>query len=242
MKKNILFILLLVSATIFGQTDSVRQLRVFHKDRLIFMQDASKVDSMNFDWVEVDQHQYVDLGLSVKWATCNIGANRPEEFGYYFAWGEVETKSNYSTNNYKWFDAALGMIIEYTTEYSDGINPTALSSDDDAATVFWGDMWRMPTKAELDELTNNCMWKWMTINGVNGYKVTGKNGNSIFLPAAGCRYEGNDFSEGLHGSYWSSTISMDSASYAYEIGFCNGIVYCSYYQRSCGQSIRPVHP
>lgn len=242
MRKNILLILLFGATTILAQTDSVRQLRVFYEDQLIFMHDAAKVDSINFDWVEVDQHQYVDLGLSVKWATCNIGAKKPEEYGDYFAWGEVETKSSYSATNYQWFDASSGQIIEYTTKHSDGINPTVLSHNDDAATVHWGGMWRMPTKAEQDELTNNCIWKWTTLNGINGYKVTGKNGNSIFLPAAGCRYEGSEYSEGLHGSYWSSTISMDNTSYAYEIGFCNGFVYCSYYKRSCGQSIRPVHP
>ena len=122
---------------------------------------------------EINGHEYVDLGLSVKWATCNVGANKPEDYGDYFAWGETETKSSYRENN----------SITYGKNYSD----IGGRSRYDAARANWGGTWRLPTKAELEELENKCTWKWTTQNGVNGYKVTGPNSKSLFLPAANIR-------------------------------------------------------
>ena len=128
----------------------------------------------------LDTHQYVDLGLSVKWATFNVGATSPEEYGDYFAWGETEPKETYSWATYKWCDGTDANITKYNT--IDG--KTILEPTDDAAQVHRGDKWRMPTKAECQELIDSCTWEWTTSNNISGYRVTGPNGNSIFLPAA----------------------------------------------------------
>ena len=131
----------------------------------------------------------VDLGLSVKWAACNVGATTPEGFGDYFAWGETSPKSEYSYATYKWMqDGNRSQLTKYCTLQSHGYNgfvdgKKVLELEDDAAAVNWGGSWRMPTKDDMQELME-CTWEWTTLNGVNGYRVSG-NGNSIFLPAAG---------------------------------------------------------
>ena len=120
----------------------------------------------------------MDLGLSVNWATCNIGATKPEECGDYFAWGETSPKDVYTEETYLYYDVANNRkLIDIGTEIS--------GTEHDAARKQWGDDWRMPAEEELYELLRDCLWQWFTINGVNGYKVIGPNGNSIFLPAAG---------------------------------------------------------
>ena len=133
----------------------------------------------------------IDLGLpsGIKWASCNVGATEPWEYGGYYAWGETEEKSNYDTSTYKYCNGSYFSMTKYCTSSSFGTvdNKTTLEPGDDVAHVKWGGSWRMPTKAEQDELRNNCTWTWTTLNGVDGYRVTGPNGNSIFLPAAGFR-------------------------------------------------------
>ena len=175
---------------------------------------------------EINGHEYVDLGLpsGLKWATCNVGASKPEDYGKYYAWGETSTKSKY--NNSK----------------TDGkqMNDIKGNSQYDAARANWGGTWRLPTKSELEELMK-CTWKWTTQNGVKGYKVTGPNGNSIFLPAAGCRWGRSLNTAGVNGNYWSSTPSENS-------GYCAGYLYfgssdhfvSDYGSRDDGQSVRPV--
>ncbi len=193
------------------------------------------------------EHGYVDLGLpsGLKWATCNVGANTPEEYGYYFAWGEVEPKTTYDWSTYK-YGTSYDQLTKYCNNSSygkDGFtdNKTVLDPEDDAATVNWGGAWRMPTKAEQDELRNNCTWNWTTQNGVNGYKVTGPNGNSIFLPAAGYMYEGALSSAGSDGDYWSSSLYTDYPYYAYVVYFNSDDVGWSHYgYRYYGLSVRPV--
>ena len=138
----------------------------------------------------VDSRAYVDLGLSVKWATCNVGANSPEEYGDYFAWGETKPKDSYKWSTYKWCNGSKDKLTKYCKEsyYGRVDNKTVLDLVDDAAHVNLGGAWRMPTKEEIRELKDNCTWTWTTQNGVNGYLVTSKkNDNSIFLPAAGYR-------------------------------------------------------
>lgn len=157
-------------------------------------------------------HEYVDLGLSVKWATCNVGATTPEGYGNYFAWGETTTKENYSWSTY--FDSdEEGKIF---TKYYNYGGKTVLDPEDDAAYVNWGGNWRMPTKAEWQELKDNCTWEWTTQNGIDGYKVTsnkaGYTYKFIFLPAAGYRYDSNLSSEGSEGDYWSSSLVEDGAA------------------------------
>ena len=135
-----------------------------------------------------DGHEYVDLGLSVKWATCNLGANSPEEYGDYFAWGETAPKSDDSWTTYKWCEGTDSTLTKYNINSDYGIvdDRTRLEMEDDAACANWGEKWRMPTDAEWSELMDNCISMWTIQNGVLGRKfVSKKNGNSIFLPTAG---------------------------------------------------------
>ena len=171
-------------------------------------------------------HEYVDLGLSVKWATCNVGANKPEDYGDYFAWGETKPKNNYSNSNYSY-----------------SYNYTTLPLSADAARANWGGSWRMPTRAEQDELLEQCTWTWTTQNGVNGYKVTSnKNGNSIFLPAAGYRYGSSLYNAGSYGSIWSSSLSTYRTGDACCLYFNSSNVSWHYDYRYFGPSVRPVCP
>ena len=193
-------------------------------------------------------HEYVDLGLpsGLKWATCNVGANSPEEYGDYFAWGEVEPKTTYNWSTYK-YGTASDQLTKYCNNSSygkDGFtdNKTELDPEDDAATVNWGGKWRMPTKEEQDELLNNCAWTWISQNGVNGYKVTGPNGNSIFLPAAGGMDGGRFYDAGSSGNYWSSSLNTSDPGSAYDVYFGSGYVYRLSNIRNYGLSVRPVCP
>lgn len=162
-------------------------------------------------------HYYVDLGLSVKWATFNVGADNPEDYGEYYAWGETETKSTYAWSTYKYCYGTQETFTKYCFNSYYGYNgftdtKTILDPDDDVAHVKWGGNWRMPTIDEFMELINNCTWTWTTQNGVKGSKVTsnkpGYEGCSIFLPAAG-DYSGTSLSRaGEHGTYWSSSLHV----------------------------------
>ena len=186
---------------------------------------------------------YVDLGLSVKWATCNVGATSPEEYGNYYAWGETEPKTTiYTWATYKWCNGNDITLTKYNTssEYGTVDNKTVLDYEDDAARANWGGAWRMPTDAEWTELRENCTWTWTTKNGVNGYEVKGTNGNSIFLPAAGYRYGGFLYDAGSNGSYWSSSLYTDGPSRALDVDIRSDGVYRNDYLRFCGQSVRPV--
>lgn len=194
-----------------------------------------------------NNHAYVDLGLpsGLKWATCNLGANYPDEYGDYFAWGEVEPKTEYNWSTYKWCNGSSNTQTKYNT--SDGYgtvdNKTQLELSDDAARANWGGNWRMPTKEEQDELRNNCTWTWATQNGVDGYKVTSKsNGNSIFLPAAGSRGDSSLNNAGSYGYYWSSSLSTSNTSDAYCLYFDSSYVDWYFYDRYYGRSVRPVCP
>ena len=189
-------------------------------------------------------YTWVDLGLSVKWATMNVGASSPEDYGDYFAWGETSTKSTYDWSNYKhYINGSSTPLTKYNTSSSDGTvdNKTTLELSDDAAHVNWGGAWRMPTDAELTELREQCTWTWTTQNGVNGYNVTGSNGNSIFLPAAGFRDSSSIGDAGSRGYVRSSSLSTDPYS-AWYVGFGSSYVkrYTTY--RYYGFTIRPVCP
>ena len=194
----------------------------------------------------VANYEYVDLGLSVKWATCNVGAEKPEEYGDYFAWGEVEPKENYDWSTYKYCVDNRYNFTKYCNDSyfgKDGFmdNKTVLEPEDDASTMNWGGAWRMPTKAEQDELRNNCTWTWITQSGVNGYKVTGPNSNSIFLPAAGYMDEGALYGAGSDGYYWSSSLCLDLLLDAYSVVFYSGSVDWYGSSRHYGLAVRPVY-
>ena len=186
---------------------------------------------------------YVDLGLSVKWATCNVGASKPEDYGDYFAWGETTTKTTYDLSTYKWYKGSYTTLTKYNTDSSRGTvdNKTVLESSDDAATANWGGVWRMPTDAELTELRTNCTWTWTTQNGVNGYKVTSQsNGNSIFLPAAGSRTDSSLYDAGSYGKYWSSSLDTGYPLCAWNVYFYFSSVDRKHFPRDYGLSVRPV--
>ena len=193
----------------------------------------------------INGREYVDLGLpsGIKWATCNIGATKPEGYGGYYAWGETEEKDCYDWSTYKWCNGSKGSITKYCTDSSYGTvdNKTVLEPQDDVAHVRWGGRWRMPTIEEQKELLDNCTCTWTTQNGVKGYKVTSKtNGNSIFLPAAGCHNGAGVNLEGVLGSYWSASLDGDSSGFAYCLDLSSdncGMDSCG---RSYGRSVRPV--
>ena len=190
-----------------------------------------------------NNHEYVDLGLSVKWATCNVGANKPEGYGDYFAWGETQPKSTYNWSTYKWCRGSHDTQTKYNTNSSYGTvdNKKTLELSDDAARANWGGAWRMPTDAEFTELREQCTWTWTTQNGVNGYKVTSKsNGNSIFLPAAGYRDDSSLDDAGSYGDYWSSSLYTGSPYLAWGVYFDSSGVDRGYGSRYGGLSVRPV--
>ncbi len=187
-------------------------------------------------------HEYVDLGLpsGLKWATCNVGAIKPEEYGDYFAWGETTPKQSYEESNYKWYKKSFFGGAYKITKYKDE-RESLLEYTDDAARVNWGGSWRMPTRAEYDELRNHCTWEWTTLNGIQGCKVTSKkNGNSIFLPAAGYRNDSSLRNAGSFGNYWSSSLSTNFSYNAYYLSFGSGSVDWIFYKRYDGHSVRPV--
>ena len=191
-------------------------------------------------------HEYVDLGLSVKWATCNVGATKPEEYGDYFAWGETQPKSYYDWSNYKWCNGSDDTQTKYCTNSSYGIvdHKTVLEAADDAATVNWGGSWRMPTKAEQNELRTECTWTWTTENGLNGYRIisnkAGYTDKSIFLPAAGARYCSDLLNAGSYGFYWSSSLRTDYPYNAEGWCFLSDYKDLIYDSRNYGRSVRPV--
>ncbi|MBR3977553.1 MAG: SEL1-like repeat protein [Bacteroidaceae bacterium] len=176
----------------------------------------------------INGHEYVDLGLpsGLKWATCNVGASKPEEYGNYYAWGETSTKSSYTEDN----------SVTYGKNFSDiGGNPAY-----DVARKQWGSTWRLPTEAEFDELLNNCTWTWTTQNGINGYKVTSKkNGNSIFLPAT-WNNGTSPGGQGTGGFYWGSTPHESYSILAFILYFGSGYHSKGWLSRSYGHSVRPV--
>ena len=209
---------------------------------------VTEVDSVTFNKMMHNGHEYVDLGLpsGTLWATCNVGATKPEEYGDYFAWGETQPKETYNWSTYKWCRGSSDTQTKYCTDsyYGTVDNKTTLDLSDDAARANWGGSWRMPTTEEQQELINNCTWTWTwtTQNGVNGYKVTSKsNGNSIFLPAAGCRDDSSLNDAGSYGDYWSSSLCTDDSSIgAYGLYFGSRYVDWGYSSRRYGFSVRPV--
>ena len=182
---------------------------------------------------------YVDLGLSVKWATCNVGATKPEEYGDYFAWGETSPKTNYADDWSNYFDTNDGgsNFIKY---YNNG-GKTTLDLADDAAAANWKGNWRMPTKAELEELRNNCTWTWTTLNSISGYEVKGPNNNSIFLPVSGWRSNSVLYADGDRGYYWSSSLyEYSDSNSAYDLYFSSSEKDCIRNHRCDGLPVRPV--
>lgn len=193
-------------------------------------------------WSGVEPKVGVDLGLSVYWATCNIGASRSEQYGKYFKWGETEPKRYYDWATYKWAAGSTTTITRYNNIESYGTvdNVCVLYPEDDAATMLWGEGWRMPTLDEFNELVTKCSWTWGTQNGINGYYVTGNN-NTIFLPAAGSYGANFKGEKGDAGYYWTSYLYTDQPDCSWSLAFNQEGVdgYCATGRAVCAP-IRPV--
>ena len=187
----------------------------------------------------VNGYEWVDLGLSVKWATKNVGADNPSDYGGYYAWGETSTKSSYDRSNC--FDCLDSKGDSWGTYKIGGKTRISPTSGHDTARENWGGTWRMPTDAEFDELCKKCTWTWTTQGGHNGYLVTSKaNGKSIFLPAASSRYGSDTNNVGESGFYWSSTLSSSYSDFACYLYFDSSSHYTFINTRRDGQSVRPV--
>ena len=181
-------------------------------------------------------HDWVDLGLSVKWATCNVGAEAPEDPGLYFAWGERNKKADYLWATYNWCQDDQNHLTKYNPNKYFGKTDIkkVLVPDDDVATK-WGSTWRMPTKEEWEELYTQCTWEWTG----KGYKVSGRNGQSIFLPAAGSLQEKGSKPDS-DGNYWSSSLDVEHPIYAFRLNFSADGRRLSGFARCVGLSVRPV--
>lgn len=193
----------------------------------------------------LNRHEYVDLGLpsGLMWATCNVDADAPEACGGYYAWGETEEKDDYSWNTYKYYDNNYATVTKYCIHERYGIvdGEDTLEAEDDVANVKWGAIWRLPTLDEQKELCKECTWEWTTVNNVAGYKITGPNGNSLFLPATGYKNDGNIFNKAAAGYYWSSSLLRNSCTRSYYLLFdCEEYDKDDFSRRYSGRCIRPV--
>ena len=175
---------------------------------------------------EENGHEWIDLGLSVKWATCNVEATSPSDYGQYYAWGEILEKSEYTEANSQTYGVQMKNIsgdIRY-----------------DVARSRWGGSWRMPTQAEMEELVAKCRWKWTSLDGHNGYSVTGPNRTSIFLPASGSRYETDLDHAGMNGNYWTSSPNGSFAGNSSSLNFNADSRDVCWHYRDYGFTVRPV--
>lgn len=208
-------------------------------------------DDSDTDQNGLTSGQWVDMGLpsGLRWASYNLGASKPEGYGDYYAWGDEIQHDVYDWNTYRWSTAnssgGLNELTKYNTKalYGTVDNKQVIESHDDAASVYWGDGARIPTKYEWDELLENSTCQWTEINGVGGRKFTSRiNGNSIFFPAAGIRMDASRSSAGESGRYWSSTLKSNDPTDAYHLYFGQyGFSIdedCSY--RCWGVSVRAV--
>ncbi len=198
-------------------------------------------------WPDADNHEYVDLGLpsGTLWATCNLGASCPEEYGDYFAWCETVPKDEYTYENYKWWyfdENGYRYISKYNTRSNFGPidNKTEMEPEDDAARMNIGTSWCIPSLDQVVELVNSCTWQWTQRNGVNGHLVTGPNGNTMFLPAAGYRDGSSLEYVGTYGIYWSRSLYSYLPDRAYCLYFDSQYWDSEDFGRFYGYVIRAV--
>lgn len=251
---------------VIGRKFSIR-VRLIKPGMKYFYRTFVSISSLSYDYYgktfsfiieempSVNGHYYVDLGLpsGTLWAICNVGAFSPEEYGVYFAWGETEgyniKKTKFDWDNYKWCKGSARKMTKYCTKSSYGYNgftdnKIELDPEDDAAYINWDSNWRMPSCEQYAELFNNgyTTTEWTTQYGVNGRLITSlTNGNSIFLPAAGCSYGTSLSGVGSYGDYWSSALNVSDPDGARGLHLESSKVYVfDNGYRYCGRSIRPV--
>jgi|GEM_PF-1010071 len=219
------------------------------KDSLIYGDELS-FTTMAITTGDLNGHTWIDLGLpsGIRWATTNIGATNPEDYGNYYAWGETETKDTFNYNTYRYFyNGNDSSITKYCNNaelgyegYTDDL--TTLDSSDDAATVNWESTWRIPTQEEFQELIDNCTWSWTEQNNNSGYSITGPNGNNIFLPAGGFMTGTTLGRPNENGSYWTNSINSENPLSAMYLDSWSTRFSISSLGRSSGNTIRPVCP
>ena len=233
MEDNIFIVEGLVSGTLYYYRTYVKLLDEIYYDQNVYTVTTRGAKPQG---KIIGDHKFVDLGLpsGLLWAECNVGASTPYADGDYYAWGEIQTKSDYSWDTYKWGNSP--------TKYNSSDGKTTLEASDDVATVKWGKECRMPSRAEFQELYNKCDWTWKSnYNGTSGYLVKGPNNQTIFLPASGYRFNGVLYYHGSYGDYWSSSLLTSCTDYVYYLYFGSGDIdpsgYCSPFN---GCSVRPV--
>ena len=233
MKKTLLTLIMLC-IVFLAHAQNVDTMYVYNIDGSVHKFEVEKIERIAFT---ASIGEAIDLGLSVKWASYNVGATAPEEAGGYYNWGETEEREKYAQTEYKFYDKTEHIF----TKYSNDDGKTTLEPEDDVAHVKWGGNWRMPTATELEELRDNCTWEWTTLNGIKGHKVTGPNGNSIFLPVTGKKIL-DGIADENNGYYWSSSfrgsdnaiaVCLGTGRYSYSVG--DGGSY-----RYQGRVVRPV--
>lgn len=227
---------------------SAQGVKIYKKDGTRIVIPYNNIDSIVAYGYSQNQyiHEYingyeaVDLGLSVKWAAYNVGASSAEEYGNYYAWGEIEKKDIYSEENYIHKDYVAGYVISYINI---GINGRIYETQYDVAFMNWGENWRMPSMNEFDELRSKCIWEWTTLNNVNGFRVYGPNGNSIFLPATGSKYSNKINGKESKCYYWTGTGcngEYEESAHAYFALEGSDKAECCLFKRYTGLPIRPV--
>ena len=205
----------------------------------VFFEEEESDEAVKAGLCPDNHHPHIiDLGLGVKWSCCNVGASKPYEYGGYYAWGETKEKDIYNWETYQYGYYNHSHHYDYSHLVNIGSNISGTSYD--AATANWGAPWRMPTKGEVEKLLT-CSSVWMQVNGVNGRKFTSSNGNSIFLPVAGIRWDGELVDAGDGGVYWSSTLAQSDPSSVYSLIVNSDYArWSSGFYRFGGQSVRPV--
>lgn len=213
-------------------------------DRVIY---NSETDNVIIKGANDNGHPYVDLGLpsGLKWAKYNVGATSETQYGKFFQWGETTTDTDYTWATYKYCNGSETTLTKYNTSIDFGENLDGMSTlrpEDDAARANMGGDWRMPTKAEFQELLKHTTNGWTRVNGINGWKFTSKTDTSkyIFIPAAGSYYNGSEDNVGSHGRVWSSSLDTSFPDSAWNLSFSSGNCNMDYITRYHGLSVRAV--
>ncbi len=232
---------------ITGNTDNLEEGEYKYKTYLKIGSDISYSEQeytfkVNRSLCPDNNHPHaIDLGIGTKWACCNVGANSPEAYGGYYAWGETSEKSVYTDETYKYFDNAAYQNGKNWADRFQSLGSDIAGTSYDVAHVKWGGKWKMPSLDQIDSLLDKCTWHWEQLNGVSGQMVTGPNGNSVFLPATGDRCNDTTYYVGRYGYYWSSTQGPYFSYRAYSFYFDSSNAYVDGGNvRSGGRTVRPV--